>query len=94
MVPPPSIGVDDAQQTISLSGERHSLWCVARRTADIACDRAQVSRKKVHGVLVCEEHVTGRPGHHHPAEGGDRQDGPRVELTDSPSQQVEEDVYL
>ena len=76
-------GVDDAQQTISLS----------RRTTDIACDLAQVSRKKVDGV-VCEEHVTGRPGHHHPTEGGGGQDEPRVRLTDSLSQQVEEDDYL
>ena len=79
---------------VFLSGERHSLWCLPRRTADIACDLAQVSRKKVDGVLVCEEHVTGQPGHHHPAEGGGGQDGPRVGLADSPSQQVEEHDYL
>ena len=63
-------------------------------SADIACNLAQVSGRKVDGVLVCEEHVTGKPGHHHPAEGGGGQDGPRVELASSPSQQVEENDYM
>ena len=81
-------------QLVLLLGERHSLWRLPRRTADIACDLAQVTRKKVDGVLICKEHATGRPGHHHLAEGGCGQDGPRVGLIDSPSQQVEEDYEL
>ena len=39
-------------------------------TADIACCLTQVLRKKVDGVLVWEEHVTDRLGHHRPDDGG------------------------
>ena len=54
--------------------------------ADIACNLARVSGKKVDSVLVWEEHVTGRWGHHHPAEGGG---GRELSCPAQPPHQVE-----